>query len=105
MATAASLPGPRKAAIALLSLDEELASQVLSKMSLGDVRRLCEAVEHLGETRATRYLRKFYPWYVTRLELDVHEAKRLQAALQQSETLTAVRALLQEHTTPLALAV
>ena len=28
------------------------------------------AVEHLGEARATRYLRKFYPWYVARLELD-----------------------------------
>jgi tRNA-dihydrouridine synthase B len=63
------------------------------------------AVEHLGETRATRYLRKFYPWYIARLELDVHDAKRLQAALQQSETLNAVRALLQEHTTALALAV
>jgi nifR3 family TIM-barrel protein len=25
------------------------------------------AVEHLGEERATRYLRKFYPWYVERL--------------------------------------
>ncbi len=28
------------------------------------------AVEHLGEQRATRYLRKFYPWYVPRLQLD-----------------------------------
>ncbi len=27
------------------------------------------AVEHLGEERATRYLRKFYPWYVPRLQL------------------------------------
>ena len=27
------------------------------------------AVEHLGEPRATRYLRKFYPWYVQRLEI------------------------------------
>jgi len=47
--TTSSLTGPRKAAIALLSLDEELASQVLSKMSLGDVKRLCEAVEDLGD--------------------------------------------------------
>ncbi|MEO6777325.1 MAG: FliG C-terminal domain-containing protein [Kofleriaceae bacterium] len=52
MVTATSLPGPRKAAIALLSLDEELASQVLSKMSLNDVRRLCEAVEHLGDVQS-----------------------------------------------------
>ena len=28
------------------------------------------AVEHLGEQRATRYLRKFYPWYVPRLQLE-----------------------------------
>ena len=27
------------------------------------------AVEHLGEPRATRYLRKFYPWYLARLGL------------------------------------
>jgi len=51
MVTASSLPGPRRAAIALLSLDEELASQVLSKMSLTDVRRLCEAVEQLGDVQ------------------------------------------------------
>src|SRR5450755_3264280 len=47
--TTSSLTGPRKAAIALLSLDEGLASQVLAKMSLGDVKRLCEAVEDLGD--------------------------------------------------------
>jgi nifR3 family TIM-barrel protein len=63
------------------------------------------AVEHLGEQRAARYLRKFYPWYVTRLELDAQSAKQLQAALQQSETLAAVRARLQAHASPLALAV
>ena len=28
------------------------------------------AVEHLGGERATRYLRKFYPWYVSNLGLD-----------------------------------
>jgi hypothetical protein len=27
------------------------------------------AQEHLGAERAARYLRKFYPWYVARLEL------------------------------------
>jgi tRNA-dihydrouridine synthase B len=63
------------------------------------------AVEHLGEPRATRYLRKFYPWYVVRLELDAQAAKRLQAALQQSETLMAVRGLLQAHAAPLTSAV
>ena len=49
------------------------------------------AVEHLGEPRATRYLRKFYPWYVQRLELDRPTAKELQAALQVSETLSEAR--------------
>jgi tRNA-dihydrouridine synthase len=45
------------------------------------------AVEHLGEDRATRYLRKFYPWYVERLGGD----HALQDALQRSETLDAAR--------------
>jgi nifR3 family TIM-barrel protein len=63
------------------------------------------AVEHLGEVRATRYLRKFYPWYVNRLELDPSQAKLLQAGLQQSETLAQVRALFERSQTPLALAV
>ncbi len=52
------------------------------------------AVEHLGEPRATRYLRKFYPWYVLRLELDRQTGKRLQARLQMAETLTEARNLL-----------
>ncbi len=47
--TATVLTGPRKAAIALLSMDEDLASMVLSKMSLTDVKRLHEAVEDLGD--------------------------------------------------------
>src|ERR1700722_17771162 len=36
------------------------------------------AVEHLGEPRATRYLRKFYPWYVARLGLEPAGVKGLQ---------------------------
>jgi tRNA-dihydrouridine synthase B len=63
------------------------------------------AVEHLGEARATRYLRKFYPWYVERLRLDAQQAKRLQAALQQSETLVQARALFERCEAPLAQAV
>ena len=39
------------------------------------------AVEHLGEARAGRYLRKFYPWYVTRLGLGAGRARRLQESL------------------------
>jgi tRNA-dihydrouridine synthase B len=52
------------------------------------------AVEHLGQERATRYLRKFYPWYVSRLELDRQAGKRLQEGLQVAETLTEARDLL-----------
>jgi tRNA-dihydrouridine synthase len=53
------------------------------------------AVEHLGESRATRYLRKFYPWYVVRLQLDAQDAKRLQSALQEAGTLALVRSALE----------
>jgi tRNA-dihydrouridine synthase B len=48
------------------------------------------AVEHLGLDRATRYLRKFYPWYVERLG----GGKTLQGALQTAPTLDAARELL-----------
>ena len=43
------------------------------------------AVEHLGEERATRYLRKFYPWYVARLQLEPGAARSLQESLQSAE--------------------
>jgi len=49
------------------------------------------AVEHLGEERAGRYLRKFYPWYVERLEGD----KALQDSLQRAPSLQAARAILE----------
>jgi tRNA-dihydrouridine synthase B len=52
------------------------------------------AVEHLGPARATRYLRKFYPWYLPRLGLDSQAQKRLQAELQTAESLAQVRELL-----------
>jgi tRNA-dihydrouridine synthase len=52
------------------------------------------AVEHLGEARATRYLRKFYPWYLARLELDRTSARQLQESLQRAQTLRQVSELL-----------
>jgi nifR3 family TIM-barrel protein len=55
---------------------------------------LDRAVEHLGEQRATRYLRKFYPWYVPRLGLASHTARQLQESLQRSDSLADVRDLL-----------
>ncbi len=54
------------------------------------------AREHLGEERATRYLRKFYPWYVERLAPPPTVARALQSALQTAPTLQAARALFEE---------
>ncbi len=48
------------------------------------------AAEHLGRERAARYLRKFYPWYLTRLGGD----RSLQDALQRADTLERARDLL-----------
>jgi tRNA-dihydrouridine synthase B len=56
------------------------------------------AVEHLGEERATRYLRKFYPWYLERLGREELErrggAKVLAADVQSAPSLQDVRSLL-----------
>jgi tRNA-dihydrouridine synthase len=52
------------------------------------------AVEHLGDERAGRYLRKFYPWYVERLGEAPGPQKALQAALQQTSTVEEARAVL-----------
>lgn len=51
---------------------------------------LDRAVEHLGEGRAARYLRKFYPWYVTRLG----EGAELQDRLQRAVSIADARAAL-----------
>src|SRR3984885_14282931 len=56
------------------------------------------AVEHMGTERATRYLRKFYPWYVERLG----GGKALAAALQSAPSLPAARELLQAGVLPTA---
>jgi tRNA-dihydrouridine synthase B len=55
---------------------------------------LARAVEHLGAPRATRYLRKFYPWYLARLGLSRERSRSLQEALQVAPTLDDSRALL-----------
>jgi nifR3 family TIM-barrel protein len=47
------------------------------------------AIEHLGAPRAARYLRKFYPWYATRLGAS----KATLAALQRSDSTAQARAL------------
>jgi nifR3 family TIM-barrel protein len=63
------------------------------------------AVEHLGEERATRYLRKFYPWYLGRLPLASKDAKRLAQSLQSAVTLQDARSLLDGERRPAPLAV
>jgi nifR3 family TIM-barrel protein len=68
-------------------LIEELPVPVLIS---GGLRSPDTAREHLGEERATRYLRKFYPWYVERLGAD----KALQDGLQRAPTIDDARALL-----------
>ena len=48
------------------------------------------AIEHLGEQRAARFLRKFYPWYAARLGASKAELD----ALTRTETTVAARTLL-----------
>jgi tRNA-dihydrouridine synthase B len=57
---------------------------------------IARAVEHLGVERATRYLRKFYPWYVARLDLGRTQTTALQESLQASESLAQTRRLLED---------
>ena len=52
------------------------------------------AVEHLGEDRAGRYLRKFYPWYLPRLHLDPRAAKQMLQRLQSAPSLAQARLIL-----------
>ncbi len=66
--------------------DEPTTAEVLAELDWV-MRR---AVEHLGERRAGRYLRKFYPWYVER----IGGSKALQAALQGTDTIAEARAVL-----------
>src|SRR5205823_5382723 len=51
------------------------------------------AREHLGEPRASRYLRKFYPWYAERLGLTGAEQQALVAAENAGGALRLIREL------------
>jgi tRNA-dihydrouridine synthase B len=53
---------------------------------------LDRAEEHLGRERASRYLRKFHPWYAERL----HAPKAVQDALQRAGTLDEQRVVIAE---------
>ncbi|MDX6662246.1 MAG: tRNA-dihydrouridine synthase [Solirubrobacterales bacterium] len=55
------------------------------------------AEEHLGPERATRYLRKFYPWYLERLSAP----RAVELELQQAADLDSARGLVAELLGPL----
>jgi tRNA-dihydrouridine synthase len=62
---------------------------------LGELEWTIEhAVEHLGAERATRWLRKIYPWYVVHLRAERAARTELQESLQRAPSLAQVRALL-----------
>ncbi|HEY5052464.1 MAG TPA: tRNA-dihydrouridine synthase, partial [Solirubrobacterales bacterium] len=69
---------------------EEVAAELLWVMD--------RAEEHLGSERATRYLRKFYPWYLALL--DAPEA--VADELQRRADLPRARELVQALATPVA---
>ncbi len=58
------------------------------------------AEEHLGPDRAARYLRKFYPWYLERLDAD----RETTASFQASSELDEARSLVEELSMPAAAA-
>ncbi|HEX6696602.1 MAG TPA: tRNA-dihydrouridine synthase [Solirubrobacteraceae bacterium] len=53
------------------------------------------AVEHLGADRAGRYLRKFYPWYLDRMDAP----KAVQQAMQSTADVTEAQAVLRDLNT------
>jgi tRNA-dihydrouridine synthase len=52
------------------------------------------ACEHFGEHRASRYLRRFYPWYIERLGLLRAQERALSGAVVQAVSFAAVHELL-----------
>ncbi len=80
-------------------LFEQLLAGRLSEPTPGEVLAeldwvILRASEHLGDARAARYLRKFYPWYLARLALDREQLRLLQESLHGTETLDQARRLL-----------
>jgi nifR3 family TIM-barrel protein len=61
---------------------EEMVSELLWVLD--------QAEDHIGPERAARFLRKFYPWYLERLDAG----REVTEALQRSEDLESARALI-----------
>ncbi len=56
-----------------------------------------QAIDHLGRERASRYLRKFYPWYLERLgTAQGRDGRRLLQALQTVPDVETARTLLRQ---------
>ena len=70
---------------------EEIVRELLWTMEQAEL--------HLGERRAARYARKFYPWYLERLGVRGPEAD----ALQRTEGLDEARSLVSALAEPAAL--
>ncbi len=68
------------------STAEPTVEQILAELDW----MMDRTVEHLGDVRAARLLRKFYPWYLDRLG----HPRSLQCALQQTDDIEAARAVL-----------
>ncbi len=86
-------------------LFEELTGRRLQPPSREEVARellwvIDRAEEHLGSRRAERYLRKFYPWYVERLEAEPQVIEEL----QRSADLARARELIGSFAEPAAVA-
>jgi tRNA-dihydrouridine synthase B len=62
------------------------------------------AEDHLGPERAARYLRKFYPWYMERLEVPHEEADRFQHSEELDDARRMVAALAAPAGEPAAVA-
>ena len=52
------------------------------------------AIEHFGERRACHYLRKFYPWYLERLDTGADVARQVQAAESTAQARSLIHASL-----------
>jgi nifR3 family TIM-barrel protein len=84
-------------------LFEELTGQRLRPPSPAEIAAellwvMDGAEEHLGSERAERYLRKFYPWYMERLEVPAEIA----AELQRTADLSRARELIGAFAEPAA---
>jgi len=77
---------------------EELTGRRLEPPARGEVVAellwvIDGAEEHLGSDRAGRYLRKFYPWYVERLEAPAEVADELQRSADLARARELIAAL------------